>query len=189
MIKAIIFDCFGVLYQGSLEHLYDICPDANRPALRDLSHASDYGYISREEFLQQAAGLLQLSVKQISEVINVSHIRHEPLLEYIRTLHQSHRIALLSNIGSEVISRLFTAEELSELFDVTVLSSDIGAVKPAAEVYEYTAMQLGVAPEECVMIDDSERNVTGAQYVGMQGILYTNMTQLKRELSSLINCC
>lgn len=183
MIKAIIFDCFGVLYQGSLEHLLDICPADKRPALRDVSRASDYGYVTPNEYVQQVAELTGITEEQVSVVMSSSYVRNQPLVDYIQVLHQSYKTAMLSNIGSEVVSRLFLPSELALLFDAVVLSSDIGALKPAAEVYEYAALQLGVLPEECLMIDDLNANVVGAQQVGMQGIEYVSVAQLKGELA------
>jgi len=43
MIRAVIFDCFGVLYGGSIEVLMAQCPPDRRAELEDINKQSDYG--------------------------------------------------------------------------------------------------------------------------------------------------
>jgi putative hydrolase of the HAD superfamily len=71
-----------------------------------------------------------------------------------------------------VIERLFSAEELAELFDVVVLSSEVGMVKPEPEIYRYSAGKLDLTEEQCLMVDDLTVNIEGALSVGMHGIVF-----------------
>jgi len=93
---------------------------------------------------------------------------------------------MLSNISRKFVNQLFTQEELDELFDTVVLSGELGIAKPTAEIYELTAMRLGVQPEECIMIDDSQINIDGACRVGMQGLYYENLEQCRKELNKIL---
>jgi HAD superfamily hydrolase (TIGR01509 family) len=111
--------------------------------------------------------------------------RHEDVVEFVRELHKHHKTALLSNINRQFIDILFTQQELAELFDVVVLSSEVGIAKPNELIYEITAMKLGAVPEECVMIDDSEANVAGARQAGMQALLYETLEQCRIEIKEL----
>jgi glucose-1-phosphatase len=182
MIRALIFDCFGVLYRGSLSHLIDLCPPESRQLLIDTSRASDYGYISRQEYLSTVSELLKLSVEQIVVMIEHDHVRNDELVMMIRQLKsQSYKTAMLSNIGYDVVSQLFTDDELGQLFDVVMLSSDVGLAKPHPAIYELAAGRLDVATSECVMIDDMTVNVTGAVDTGMQGIVFENNTELQHS--------
>lgn len=187
MIKAIIFDCFGVLYQGSLEHLMDRCPSENRPQLKDLSIASDYGYVSRQEYVHSAAGLLNMAEADIESIIAVSHLRNDAMIDDIKRRRLTHKTALLSNIGQDVMNTLFTQQEFDELFDVVILSSNVGMVKPNTEIYEHTASRLQVQPAECVMVDDLAINVDGAISAGMQGIRYVSYKQYTRDIDKMFD--
>jgi glucose-1-phosphatase len=178
MIRAIIFDCFGVLYRGSLDHLLDICPPASRQALADVSHASDYGYISREEYIKQVSGLLGISEAMVVSTIDEQQVRNTALLDFVKTLRPQYKTAMMSNIGRGVIPKLFDEHELQELFDAVVLSSDVGATKPHPQIYAATADRLGVLQSECIMIDDMQQNVTGANDAGMTGLLFENTDNL-----------
>lgn len=182
MQRALIFDCFGVLYQGSLQHLRQLASDDVQQQLTDLSHASDYGYISRNEYMQRVAELTGLTTQQVEDIIETDHVRNEAMIEVVRASRHTHKTALLSNVGRGIIRQLFTPSELTELFDVVVLSSEVGLVKPYPEIYELTAQQLGVPTERCYMIDDMPANIDGARAVGMDGVVFESASQVRAAL-------
>ena len=186
MIRGIVFDCFGVLYWGSLTHLSELAAPADRQAVYDLSHASDYGYIGHDEYFRELARLVNKTPGEVEAIIRERHIRNDALVAYVRELRASYKIGLLSNVGEGVMNELFPEAERRELFDAVVLSSDIGAVKPHPAIYEYMLDQLQLPADQCVMIDDLPANVDGAKNVGMQGIVYHSFDHLKTSLKSLL---
>lgn len=186
MIRALIFDCFGVLYRQSADALYDLMPADKHQAWQDITRACDHGFISRADYFEQIAELIGSTPDDIRALEQREHIRNDQLFEYIKLLKQQYRIGLLSNIGDETMDRLFPEQERQELFDEFVLSSQIGLIKPAHETFEITAQRLGVPVHECVMIDDLMKNVEGAQVAGMKAILFTTNRQLQIELESLL---
>jgi FMN phosphatase YigB (HAD superfamily) len=40
---------------------------------------------------------------------------------------------------------------------------------------------LGYSPDECVFVDDSQRNIQSAEAVGLNGIVFKNLEQMKKE--------
>lgn len=186
MIRGILFDCFGVLYQGSLTHLAELAAPADRQAVRDLAHASDHGFISRADYFTQLGALVHLPPEEVETIVERLHVRNEPLIAFVRQLHHSYKVGLLSNVGQDMMTRLFRPEELEELFDCVVLSSDVGLIKPDPLIYDYAANKLGVEPEACVMIDDLPVNIDGAERAGMQGIVFASLSQLQHELRHLL---
>lgn len=186
MIRGIIFDCFGVLYHGSLDYLRELAPPDRISEVTDLSHSYDYGYISQADYFAGVGLVIGKTADDVRQICREQHVRNEKLIAYVRTLRPTYKTALLSNVGRGFVESLFTAEELKELFDAEVLSNEVGMAKPSAGIYRLAAGRLGIAPEQCVMIDDSKRNVEGAQAVGMRGILYQNVDQLLVELTPLL---
>ena len=90
------------------------------------------------------------------------------MLDLIRSLRRAGlRTALLSNSwGNDDYPRhLFP-----ELFDVVVISAEVGMRKPEERIFRHTAALLGLEPQECVFIDDVEANVAAAQAVGLVGL-------------------
>lgn len=163
----------------------DLCPPDRRQELTDMSHASDLGFIGRQEFIEGAGELTGKTQDDIERIIARVHLRNEGLLADVARLKVQFQTGLLSNMGSDSIGRLFTATELAQLFDAVVLSSDEGMAKPEVRIFELAAARLGCRPEECVMIDDSPRNLEGAQQAGMQTILYTTRRECLERLGRL----
>ena len=181
MIRGIIFDCFGVLYHGSLEHLRDLAPIERVQEVTDLSHSYDYGYITQNDYFRGIGEIIGKTPDEVDAICKEQHVRNERLISFIYSLRQQYKVALLSNVGRGFIEELFSEKELSELFSAEVLSNEVGMAKPSAAIYKLTAERLELSPEECIMIDDIERNVEGATAVGMQGIVYQSFSQLMRE--------
>jgi len=60
-----------------------------------------------------------------------------------------------------------------------------GPVKPDPAIYRLLCTRYAVAPERCVFIDDSLRNVEGARGVGMHALHFTNVGRLRGDLAAL----
>lgn len=58
----------------------------------------------------------------------------------------------------------------ARFLDAIVLSTDVGATKPAPKMYLTICQRLGVKPEECLFTDDREINLRGALKCGMHAV-------------------
>ncbi len=188
MIKAIIFDCFGVIVTDTLvafrETQFGDDPVKIRQTI-DATRAVDLGMISKPEFLQIIADLSGMTVQGVFEMLESGSVLDRRLLEKIKSLRSTYKIGMLSNISPHRLEDFLSADDKA-LFDALSLSYEIGFVKPDPQAYQVATKQLGVSPEECVFIDDQERNVTAARAVGMHGIHYKNFAQFERELKKLL---
>jgi putative hydrolase of the HAD superfamily len=186
-IKAVIFDCFGVLYTDSKQSLLDVVAPDRRQELYDLFRANNYGLYGRTAYLEQVADIVGKSVEEVSDYIAHEHHLNRTLVTYIsEQLKGKYKIGMLSNIGREWIDSFFSEHELHELFDEVVLSGEEGIVKPNPEIFELAAERLGVAPAECLMIDDIAENCDGAIQAGMAGIQFIDNAQALSELERLL---
>ncbi|RAG83430.1 HAD family phosphatase [Streptacidiphilus pinicola] len=107
----------------------------------------------------------------------------ERMLAAVRRLHQSGvPVALVSNaLGDD----LYRDVDLETLCDVAVISSQVGERKPSRRIYAIACERLGVAPEDCVMIDDLKQNLDGAARLGIRGLHHTDSAQTVRSLEQL----
>ena len=189
MIKAIIFDCFGVVIADGLEAIL-LRREKEDPSLREfvkgLIRKSNRGLTTPREVHEQIGVRLGITAEQWREQIYAGETRNEPLIELIPTLRRNYKTALLSNVGKGSLKHRFSDEELKRLFDVVVASGEIGFAKPDPEIYLFTAQKLGVLPEECVFIDDRSPLAQGAAEVGMQAVLYTTFEQLQEDLKKVL---
>lgn len=187
MIRGIIFDCFGVLYGGSLSTLTSMCPPDRLAELRDLNKSADYGYITTTDYLSGIAEIFGKRYEEIEAILRAKHQRNEELVEFVRELNKQseYHVALLSNVGSGTVERLF-GNELNELFDTVVLSYKENLAKPNPAIFRLTAERMSVPPEECVMIDDLESNCDGAEIAGMQSIQHITNDGTRIALAKML---
>ena len=73
-----------------------------------------------------------------------------------------------------------------ELFDVAVISGEVGLHKPQPEIYLLACERLGVEPRECVFVDDLRENCEGAEAVGMTSLLHRETTETLDALGKLL---
>ncbi len=186
-LKAVIFDCFGVLILPGRTLLYQSYPQFSTQ-IRDLEYQSDYGMISRHQFDQSIAELIGMGPNQVKKHYFDSNMRNEQVVDWIRELRASgkYKIGFLSNIGHGWIDDFITAKDRAELFDETVLSSHVGMLKPDPAIFELMAAKLGVNADECIMIDDIAANIEGSRVAGMQGIIFTSADQARTEFQQLL---
>jgi HAD superfamily hydrolase (TIGR01509 family) len=182
-IKAVIFDCFGVLYVDTKQSLLDIVDANRRQELHDLYTGNNYGLFGRQAYLERVGEIVGMSAEKVAEYVAHEHRLNEPLIELIREqLRPEYKIGLLSNIGREWMDDFFTKHQLHELFDDVVLSGEEGITKPNPAIFELAASRLGVATGECMMIDDIADNCAGAEFAGMEAIQFVSNPELLEAL-------
>lgn len=186
-VKAIVFDCFGVLYIDKKQHLLQSLSPSIAVELHDIFQQGNYGLLSREEYLKAATSLTGQTPEEF-ELASVGGFRlNDELIAKVKELKQSYKIGLLSNIGRGWIDDFFDTHQLRDLFDAVVLSGEEGIAKPHPSIYELAASRLDVETGECVMIDDVQENCAGADAAGMRAIHYVSNEQCLAELQSLLS--
>jgi putative hydrolase of the HAD superfamily len=102
----------------------------------------------------------------------------------VRRLHDGGvRTGLVSNSWG---TRRYPHELVAELFDGVVISGDEGFRKPDPRMYELGASRIGVAPGDCVFVDDLEFNLDPARELGMAVVHHTVAAQTLAELDRLL---
>lgn len=106
----------------------------------------------------------------------------EDMYALLREVRESGvRTALLSNSWGNAYPR----ERWSGLFDAVVISSEVGLRKPDAAIFRHATGLLGLAPDECVFIDDIVHNTRAAEALGMHGVHHTTTGGTREALASL----
>lgn len=187
MIKAIIFDCFGVLTSDTWHEFLDSLPDASHiDSARDLNKQYDAGLITEKEFVSQLFDLTGQELIQIEDRPMSSIKKNTVLLGHIAELKRNYKIGLLSNIGTDWISEEFLAPQEQELFDDMVFSHNVGMTKPNPAIFKLACERLGVEPHQTVMVDDIEQYCRAAEETGMKSVTYTNFKQYKQGLDAIL---
>ena len=185
--KAVIFDCFGVLYVDAKRSLLETLPPEQAIELSDIYQQGNYGLLDRGEYLQAVASIAGRTVAEVESFIESEHRFNTELGEYIAaTLHPQYKVGMLSNIGRGWVNSFFDMNQLHNMFDAIVLSGEEGITKPHPHIYEIMAERIGVPTSECIMIDDIPANCEGAEIAGMRAINYTSNKQVIADLGALL---
>jgi putative hydrolase of the HAD superfamily len=111
------------------------------------------------------------------------------MIEFVRDLRgRGVRAALLTNNVREW-EPLWRAKlpEIDELFELVVDSAFVGLRKPDPAIYALTLERLGgVAPEECVFVDDLDVNCEAARAMGMAVVRFESAAQAIPEIESAL---
>jgi epoxide hydrolase-like predicted phosphatase len=151
-------------------------------------HALERGEIDQPAFEQQLAE--QLSANGLVEVRAegllarmFESFEHAPAMNalVVRAREAGLRTALLSNSwGNE-----YPRDGWEDMFDAVVISGEVGLRKPDRAIFELTCARLGVAPTECVFVDDLQPNVDAAAALGMTVILHREYDETAARLEEL----
>ena len=91
----------------------------------------------------------------------------EEMHELVTWASQNYRVGLLTNIMPGFVAAMRSRGLLPNVpYDVIVDSSQVGAIKPEAEIYRIAAEKAQVEPQEILFIDDSRANLMAAEHLG-----------------------
>lgn len=189
LIKAIIFDCFGVLYPQASGHFFERHKDlfkTNPTVLDELNLKIDLGKINRAQFFKGLTEISGIPEVKIQSEIDQELVLDQALVEFIRKLKSFYKIGLLSNAGKEEIAIIYR-DKIDRLFDAIAVSYEVGAVKPGEEIFLSCVRRLDVKPQECLFVDDSLSNIKAAQHLNMQTIIYPDFGNLPQALKLLLS--
>ena len=111
---------------------------------------------------------------------------HETV-EILQQLKQTgkYKLYALTNWSAETFPHALERFEFFKIFEGVVVSGEEKMKKPSAEFYKIIIDRYHLDPSTTIFIDDSLRNVKGAEAVGITGIHFHNPTQLKRSCRDL----
>ena len=188
MIRAIIFDCFGVLTTDTWRAFIDSLPEnTDIESVREVHRSYDAGLISKSDSAEQIKEITGRTFTELEDAVGQEVVKNNALLDHIRDLREEgYKIGLLSNVASPWITDYFLTQKEQALFDEIVFSYQVGMTKPDPRIYKLICERLGVGTNEAVMVDDIDRYCTAAQAEGMQAIVYKDFAQFKRELVAIL---
>lgn len=189
MIKAIVFDFFGVLYKDAFwdyvqKNIEDYAKhDAD---IRQLARGVNDGSLTNEEFVAKVAEKTGDHYAQaFASIYEQQAGVNTELLQLIDRLHAGYKTGLLTNANGPWMRQTLNKYKLYPFFDEVVISGEEHAIKPEPEIYGIMLGRLGLEPEEAVFIDDGADNAVGAQAIGMHGLHYTGFATLHEQLKEL----
>lgn len=185
MIRAVIFDCFGVLYGDAIGAFCDRYPEVPAEFYEHLDRELDLGQIELEEYCSRLSGLTGEPAGQILQELRSGWQLDPQLVDLLAALRARYKLALLSNAGAEEIDIVYE-DGVAALFDVITVSHAIGVMKPDRQIFETCLAGLAVQAREAVVIDDNPANLHAAQRLGMHTISHERFGDIPPAIRSLI---
>lgn len=92
----------------------------------------------------------------------------------VRALAERYPLGLASSSNRQTIDLVLDLTDWSSLFSATTSSEEVGAGKPAPDVYVETARRLGLAAASCVAVEDSAAGIRSARAAGLAVVAIPN---------------
>jgi epoxide hydrolase-like predicted phosphatase len=198
-VKGLLVDFGGVLTTNVFDSFRAFCEEEGLdpetvkrlfredPRSLECVRAMERGELTEERFAARFGELLGLDPGRRAGLVDrmFGHIQpDEQMVEGLRRARaQGVRTGLISNsIGAGRYDR----STFPELFDGVVISGDEGMHKPEPAIYELGCERVGLAPAECVFVDDLRENCEGAEAVGMIAVLHRGAERTLPRLEELL---
>ena len=185
MIEAILWDNDGVLVdteclffestrrtlaaigiQLSLERFVDLSLRQGRSAI-ELALASG---CSKE----QVTNLKRQRDLLYSEMLRNQTRVLPGVAETLKALHGRKRMAVVTSSQRQHFDAMHADIGLTRYFEFVLAREDSGKTKPNPEPYLLALQRLGLRPEDCVAVEDSERGLAAACAAGLRCLVIPN---------------
>lgn len=198
MLKAVIFDMDGVLVDSEPLH-YEV----NRITMqeewgKDLDYQYYKQYIGStvmamwnkiiKDFSMEgytAKELFDLSEKVKERLVDEKGYPEVPgAVAFVKSISSKYKLAVASSSALVNIEKNVAKLGIAEDFDTLVTGLSVKNPKPAPDIFLKAAEQLGVKPEECIVVEDSCNGTRAAKAAGMACIGFINPGSGEQDLSA-----
>jgi len=196
--KAVIFDMGGVLLRTE-----DPAPrtEAGKPYNMDARQLAEFvfgseaglkatlGQINDEDLYLDVGKQLKLSGNELERFVTLfwqGDRLDEELANFVRSLRPEYKTGLLSNAWSGARKALTDLYPCIDAFDVSIISAEVGLMKPFPEIYQLTLQKLDVKPDEAIFVDDMPVNVEAARELGIHGIQFTTTREVIEQIEEML---
>jgi len=196
--RGLLVDFGGVLTTDVFSSFRSFCqaegllPDTVRERFRDdprgreLLFGLELGTISEAEFEPRFARLLGVErAEGLIDRLFAGMAPDEPMLEAVRAAKRAGvRTGMISNSWG---AGGYDRDAFPELFDGWVISAEEGVRKPDPRIYTLGAERVGLAPPQCVFVDDLPGNLKPARELGMATVHHRGAAETIPALQRLLD--
>jgi HAD superfamily hydrolase (TIGR01509 family) len=185
-LQAVIFDMDGVIVDSEPHH-----ERAFLEVMRALGYAGVHGlrfseyvgrsdqqlwvdFIAKNKPKQAVQELAAMKRAYMLELIRGEQRLFAGLPGLIEKLARRYAMALASGSERAIVEEVLRLGNLGRFFAAVVTDTEVPHGKPAPDIFLRAAQLLGVAPENCCVIEDSRPGVAAGLAAGMQVIAITN---------------
>ena len=196
-VEAAVFDLGGVLIDWDPRYLYRKIFRSEQEMEHFLANVCTKEWnaeLDRGRPFEEMIPLLSLEHPEYAKEIGAYQRRWGEMLggsftgsvEVLQALHAvGYPLYALTNWSAETFHLARARYGFLSLFEETVVSGEVGLIKPDPRIYALLIKQTGIEPTRTVFVDDREENVREAKKFGFKGIIYRDGSELRSELTGL----
>lgn len=203
-IKAVVFDMDGVLIEAKDWHFEAL----NRALSLFGQTISRYDHLITYDGLPTKRKLEMLTLERglpaslhdflndlkQSYTMEMVHTRCKPVFhhEYCLSHLQAagYKLAVASNSVRNTVEVMMEKSNLLPYLDVLMSNQDVSRGKPDPEIYTNTFARLGLAPAQCLVVEDNDNGIRAAQAAGAHLLIVqsVNDVTLQNVLARIRQC-
>jgi len=198
-ISALIFDLDGLLADTERLHCqaYQMTFLEQGITLQELDYCEHWvrfgrgivDWVNLHDLTIDPHALRLRKSEHYSALLSSSLRPMDGALDLLNALYGQIRFALASSSYRDAIDGVLAGLNIVHFFDVIVSGLDVPAVKPAPDIFLKAAHELGVRPEECLVLEDAEKGVLAAYSAGMRCIAVPNDYTRHHDFSKATMVC
>ncbi len=192
MIKNIIFDVGGILFDDSKESITKLL-GKDSTNIYKAAYGQDFkkcllGQITVQEHLNNLKN--NPDFNDIKFILTKEYLpKSYPLLEenfnYIKALKdKGYKLFLLTNITEDSYNYINETININSIFTGGIYSYQEHLIKPNPEIYELIIKRFNLNKNETIFFDDKEKNVKAAKETGLKSIVFTSLQDIKDNINS-----
>jgi putative hydrolase of the HAD superfamily len=198
--SGLLVDFGGVLTTSVFESFAAFCREEglpedhvrdafrSNPEPRQLLFDLELGNLEAAEFERRfaaAIGVPEDRADGVAERLFANSSPDEAMLAAVAAAKRAGvRTGLISNSWGEAL--VYDRESFESLFDMWVISHEVGLRKPDPAIYALAVDKLGLPAEECVFVDDLGGNLKPAAEIGMATIKHVDAGETIAQLEELL---
>lgn len=196
LLKAVIFDMDGVIIDSEPQHARAAVLALEKYNV-PLQVEYAYGFIGTTTLVMCQKMIedfhLDITPQELwkaNEESKAYLIRTEgyPVIPYIIKLMQNlhdngMKLIIASSSPSAAIESVMKTLKINSIFDGYISGMEMKRPKPAPDIFLAAALQLGVEPSECIVIEDSCHGVAAAEAAGITSVGFINPNSGNQDLS------
>lgn len=194
-MKGVIFDMDGVIIDSEPIHV-----KLEKEILEEAG--GDYSQIKPTDFMGTTDAELWRTLKErfhltfsVEELIHIKRERFianldqiplvDHVLAFMATLRaRGYKLGLASANNKRAVEAVKDRFGLAKFIDVFIHGELVAKGKPDPEIFLVAAREMGLKPEDCLVIEDTRNGVLAAKRAGMKCIGFRNKNSGAQDLSA-----
>jgi HAD superfamily hydrolase (TIGR01509 family) len=196
LLKAVLFDMDGVIIDSEPQHaraavlaLQKYNVDISIDYAYKFIGTTTYHMCSKiiEDFNIQATAEELLKANEVMKDLLTREEGYEAIpyiVDLMKDLHKHGvKMIIASSSTGPSIREVMQYLHIEDIFEGYISGTNVSHPKPAPDIFLAAASQLGVSPDECIVIEDSYNGITAATAAGIPSIGFLNPNSGKQDLS------